>query len=101
VISAGARVLSGGSLIVENSRLETEIFGAGDQHGLLCTSGDASVHNSRVLGSTSTVIGSASCQIDIAASQLGGPAVDPNGGTVRCALNYSENLNAPALTGCF
>lgn len=97
--SAGLRVTNGAVVTVDNSRLESG--SGGTRYGLWCLDGEVAVHRSRLIGPNGTVVGAAACSIDIAGSQLAGPAVDDGGGTVRCALNYSENLNVPATTGCF
>ncbi len=98
-ISAGARLQSAAVLTIENGHLESG--SGGWRYGFYCTDGTASIHNSRLIGPNGTVFGAPDCTIDVATSQLAGAAVDENGGTVRCALNYSENLNVPATTGCF
>jgi hypothetical protein len=97
--SKGLRVI--GAATIDNSRIEAP-SGGGTRYGLACL-GDCNVevHHSRLVGSTATVIGDTGATIDIGDSQLRGAAVDANGGTVRCALVYSENYGAPALTGCF
>ena len=98
-VSAAARIQSGGNLEIENAHLESAV--GGTRYGLLCVDGEATIHNSRLIGPNGTIEGAAACTIDVATSQLAGAAVSENGGTVRCALNYSENLNVPATTGCF
>jgi len=98
-VSAGVRVQSG-FLKAENSRFESDDFG-GFRYGLRCLDGEVTILQSRLIGANATVWGDPDCTIDVAGGQLAGGAVNDGGGTVRCALNYSENLNAPALTGCF
>ncbi len=98
-VSAGLRVTNGAVVTVENSHLESGA--GGTRYALWCLDGEVTVHHSRLVGPNGTVLGTASCTIDVAGSQLAGSAVNDGGGTVRCALNYSENLNVPATTGCF
>jgi hypothetical protein len=97
--SRGLRVI--GAATVDSSRIEAP-SGGGKRYGIACLGDcDVEVHHSRLIGSTATVLGDTDATIDIADTQLRGAAVDANGGTVRCALVYSENYGAPALTGCF
>jgi hypothetical protein len=98
-VSAGVRVQSG-FLKAENSRFESDDFG-GFRYGLRCLDGEVTILQSRLIGANATVFGDTDCTIDVAGGQLAGGAVNDGGGTVRCALNYSENLNVPATTGCF
>ncbi len=97
--SAGVRVQSGATMTIQNGVLASAFLGS--RYGLHCQGGTVDVYHSRLVGADATVLGHTDCSIDVAGSQLAGLAVDENGGTVRCALNYSENLNVPATTGCF
>jgi hypothetical protein len=96
--SAGVR-LADGFLVAEDSRFESD-NSTGSRYGLLCTDGTARIHQSRLIGPSNTVLGDTDCTIDVAGGQLAGGGVNDGGGTVRCALNYSENLGVSTNT-CF